>query len=423
MLDLALRLISNTLSLGIFIYYINHCLKFKSIKIRNILILLFLFLMKTRVLDFNIPILNLFITFLFNVYILTLAHGTIIKKFWLFIVFISLSILSEEAGLFLHEIFLFSILPVDISIFITTLLAKAFLLIFANILILLFKVIEYENIQYQHVVILMTFPVSTIVLLISIRYPVYVNKQNILLLCSILMLLVANIGCFYEYYMLAKSRRVKIENEILMAQLKDNEKYIALHKRKMEKDSSFIHDEKKHITYLKCLIEQDKKDEALKYIVKHMYDIETKRDIITGNESFDIVLSLYMNKIIDNHITIDYLGIQKVNLNWIDPKDLNTIFSNLIENAIEGTILSDNPKIIFSLKEFDTKIIFRLSNTCNLKILEGNNGKSSKPDPDSHGYGLKNVKSCVDRNGAIMTEEINKPTSCYITTILFQKPI
>lgn len=419
MLDFIKNLTFNSVSIGVFIYFIYKCVGFKTIKIKNIVVLACLFILKTYMLDYNIPILNLLDTFLIDIYILTIAYGNLIKKLWLFIIFIALSILSEEVGLFVYEILLSKIFTINISLFISILFAKVFLLIFLSMLVMLFRVVEYENIQYRHILILLTFPLSTIILLISLRYPIYLNGQNILLILSILMLFGANVGCFYEYYMLAKNVHVKIENEIMRAQLENNGKYIALHKRKMEKDRAFMHDVKKHIAYIQSLIIQAKNKEALEYMHQYLYDIDLKRDIITGNESFDIALSLYLNQIIDHHIEIDISGIQTVDLKWIDPKDLNIIFSNLIENAVEASFNVQNPKISFSLKARDKKIIFRISNIYNINLFE--NERTTKFDSNLHGYGLKNVNSCLKKYGAIITSETNMPTSSYITTILFHK--
>lgn len=422
MLDFILRFVFNSIGFAIFIYFIHKSIGLKTIKFYNIVILTCLFLLKTYILDYNIPILNLLNTLILNIYILTMTYGTITKRLWLLIVFMALSILSEEVGLFVNESFLSQIFKPNVSFIICFILSKGFLLLFLSIIIMLFKVVEYENIQYQHILILLTFPIASILTLVSIRYPIYIYKQNVLLLCSVLALMIANIGCFYEYYMLAKSRSVKIENEIMKGHLENNEKYIALHKRKMEKDRAFIHDIKKHIAYIQGLVMENKNEEVLDYIHQYLYDIELKRDIITGNESFDIALSLYMNEIIDHRIKIDFSGVQSVDLSWIDPKDLNSIFSNLIENAVEASYNVENPNIVFSLKEADKKVVFRISNICNISVLGKSNKRTTKLDVDSHGYGLKNVTSCVNKYGAILTSEIDKTSSKYVVTILFQKP-
>lgn len=417
MMSTVFSVISNALSLGVFIFFIYKSLGFKDFRIWDYAIGIGLFFLKIYFNDLEVPALNLLNTFMLDLYLLFKAYGNLIKKLWLLIIYIALTILSEEAGLYIFEINLDLLFTKEIGLFISLIVSKIFLFILIYVFTIMNKVIEYEEVQYKHVFILMLFPLSTIMLFLSMRHPLTYNDVNISMLFAIILLLIANVGCMYEYYLLAKSNRIKIENAIMKERLESDKKYIALYNTKLETDRSIMHDIKKHANYLQGLLLKDNIIEAKNYLQTYILNLNY-RNIITGNDSFDIILNMYSDKIREERIILDCSGVQPVHLEWVSHIDQCTIFGNLIENAIESCVKCDKRKITFIMKECNGKIVYRMENSYNPKYLDNN--ETTKDNKEYHSYGLKNVQAALDKYQGLMKTDVNLPNMQYITTIIFQ---
>lgn len=105
--------------------------------------------------------------------------------------------------------------------------------------------------------------------------------------------------------------------------------------------------------------------------------------------------SLYaLEKNILFDIDVTYKG------DFIDNIDMNTILFNLIDNAFEAAILTDEKKVNLKLKEIKGIIYIFITNTKKDEIV--NIYSTSKEDKYNHGLGIKIVADVIkDYNGKI----------------------
>ena len=96
-------------------------------------------------------------------------------------------------------------------------------------------------------------------------------------------------------------------------------------------------------------------------------------------------------------VKINWKGDIPINL-CLSSMDLCTIFSNLISNAFEAACQADKKEVDVSIKVIETKLLIVVSNYTKEKpdIIDGKI-KSSKKEKN-HGYGIKNIKKCVENN-------------------------
>lgn len=123
---------------------------------------------------------------------------------------------------------------------------------------------------------------------------------------------------------------------------------------------------------------------------------------------------------------------------------MNIILGNLLENAIENTLKTDNPYIELTLKYQSGTIYMNVTNTC-ISDQKVENGKylttktydeknmhneetvsegfsiSGRHKSGKHGYGLDNVKRCVDKYSGTM--KLNCKDDVFTAEVLIYVPV
>ena len=125
----------------------------------------------------------------------------------------------------------------------------------------------------------------------------------------------------------------------------------------------------------------------------------TKPTIHCGNNYLDAILNYEItickkNKI-DTRFEIN--SIPEIN---VEPSDLSSIFSNILNNAVEANLKLNDYERFISLKMFCYKNYLSaiIKNPYKNSIIESDGiFITDKSDKIYHGYGIKSVKSSVER--------------------------
>ncbi|MDK2586001.1 ATP-binding protein [Romboutsia sedimentorum] len=165
------------------------------------------------------------------------------------------------------------------------------------------------------------------------------------------------------------------------------------------------HDMKNHMICVRHLCEDKDINKALEYIDSMENNItnynQLNQEFYTKNMILDSILrvkkSICIEKGIDFLVDMDFSK-----NNSMDMVDVCTIFSNVIDNAIEACDKIDEPniskKIILKSKYIDGLCIILIENT---KINEVKKRKklflTNKENSNMHGIGLTNVKRTVEK--------------------------
>ena len=96
----------------------------------------------------------------------------------------------------------------------------------------------------------------------------------------------------------------------------------------------------------------------------------------------------------------------------IDPVDLCTILTNLLDNALEACrkLPEASAKILsVTIRRINQFIIIQIANSCiEEPVISKGNFKTSKTDKRHHGWGMKNVRLAVEKYHGTMEYEYNK---------------
>lgn len=201
------------------------------------------------------------------------------------------------------------------------------------------------------------------------------------------------------------TRNVYRDNEILAKQYLDSqqEHYSYLEKREYE-TKKFRHDIKNHLLVLESCIENQEYGEALKYIDTLNDRVnEYSNHISVNNNIADAILNKFYFEAKEQEIELRVKGHFPLECN-IAPFDICTILSNLLSNAILAEKQCGGKSVQVEIRYTPEEVILLVKNDYRHK-LQGENGvlKTTKSDSTNHGFGLENVKSCVEKAGGYIS--------------------
>ncbi|MDR1272123.1 MAG: GHKL domain-containing protein [Clostridiales Family XIII bacterium] len=204
----------------------------------------------------------------------------------------------------------------------------------------------------------------------------------------------------YAHYVLCCQARIRKELEstyyILQtqyAQYKHSRESIDLFNRK-------YHDLKHQISVLRAEKDPEKQQVWLDAIEGDIRDYEAQNK--TGNSVLDTILTgkgLYCNK---HGISLTCVADGAL-LEFMDVRDICTVFGNALDNAIESVMrIPEKEKRLIHVSVFKQKgfAMFRFENYYEGELrYEDGLPVTTKENIDYHGYGLKSIRSVADRYG------------------------
>lgn len=185
---------------------------------------------------------------------------------------------------------------------------------------------------------------------------------------------------------------------------RQKEEYDIILSSKNDEIRKFKHDIKDKMFCLHLLLDDKRYDELEVYfnqIDAVISDFEI--DIQTGNKLLNAIANSLFKEYKSTDVVVNWKGQLPEKINMSD-LDLSTIFSNLLRNAFEATMLCEQDKSIdVTIKILDISIFVTVKNTFsgNLTIVDGVIA-TNKRDKKNHGYGCLNIKDCVESyNGSV----------------------
>lgn len=244
------------------------------------------------------------------------------------------------------------------------------------------------------------------------------RNRNIYLLAVVFVI----IGIFIQLaavILLFTQRNVYKEKEAITDKYLNEQKshYEYLENREKE-TKKFRHDLRSHMEVISNMANNHEYERMNSYLEKIHMKIDTFGNIITvQNGIVDAIINQYYAKAEQSNVKMEVKGRFPADC-MIDAYDLCTIFSNILSNAFEAAIETEEKFILVECRYTDTNIIIAVRNSYN---SEKNNGssqwKTRKEDTDYHGYGLENIRDSVDKYHGVF--DIETKDNMFILTILF----
>lgn len=210
------------------------------------------------------------------------------------------------------------------------------------------------------------------------------------------------------------TEKYRMQNEMAEKYNKQQREYFTRLLEKEQDTKQFRHDIINHLLAMKDIADKEESFALQEYVQGLLQDINSEKykqyDI--GNDVVNTVLNYYLLPIKDNCI-ITLNGYME-EIGHYDQKDLCTLFSNIIKNAVEAVekVEETNREIHIHVNQGKKYLNIEIENIMCQELVLDENGfpQTSKKDKENHGLGLQNVKKVVEKYNGTYEIKIEKNT-------------
>lgn len=209
----------------------------------------------------------------------------------------------------------------------------------------------------------------------------------------------------YEQQNKREELRIKLEQQAISSILQSQYEQYKLAVANGEQLHRELHDLKHYMLAIRTETNPEKKLQYLTEIEEAIQIQETFST--TGNSVLDTILTAKSNYCLQHDIHLTCMADGKL-LNAIHVKDICSIVGNALDNAIECVIQypdSDKRYINFTIMQRNHFVLISCENYSELSIDLPTDSlpPTSKADSRNHGYGLKCIKTCVQKYDGSIT--------------------
>lgn len=264
-------------------------------------------------------------------------------------------------------------------------------------------------------IIIILFSIVNLAVIMSVLSKINTPTEYILLLINMAFMLFADLYFLYFARFAEKYNRLKIKLRLLEQQSLLQYEYYEGQEEKYNESIKILHDVNKHLNMIKNMYDAKEDDLAIGYTQKiSQMLLPLALEDFTNNPILNVLLN-DKKRIAKLHGIKFDLEIGTVNLSFMEPIEVTTIFGNLLDNAIDACDqVSDDRSIVLKLDQYNEIIVVNLINST-LPIKKWNHGKPISEKGKNHGIGLLNVENVIKKyNGSMVLEEESKKFSCKI---------
>lgn len=198
------------------------------------------------------------------------------------------------------------------------------------------------------------------------------------------------------------NEKVSVETEYRTRQMlweKQREQY-QISKENIDIINRKCHDLKYQVAALRQEQSESKRNESLDAIENSVMIYDSAMS--TGNDVLDTILTERSLSCEKEHITWTCVA-DGSKLSHIDPVDLYILFGNILDNTIESVRkLEDPAQRVVSMNVYtrSNMVVIQVENYYSGTIrMENGLPKTTKQDESNHGFGMRSVKSIVEKYG------------------------
>lgn len=219
---------------------------------------------------------------------------------------------------------------------------------------------------------------------------------------------------------LAENMELKIQLGIFEQQEILQERYYGSLDERYNQSLKVLHDVDRHIRVIEGLYQEGQNTEAMEYtreISRMLLPLVPRR--FTSNDILNIILNDKAEAAGKNHIEFK-CDIEEFDYGFLKNSDITTIFSNLLDNAIEACMKLESGRYIriHTSSQLSILLIEIRNATGEIPVWEAGRPLSQKPG--NHGIGLKNVEKVVlNYEGSI---DYRMEGEEFICSVILNKP-
>lgn len=206
---------------------------------------------------------------------------------------------------------------------------------------------------------------------------------------------------YFLFFSLAKEYREKYNYKILAQQMSTQKRYLQESTELYNNMRSLRHELKNHVFYMNTLVEQHRYQDLQAYF-HQIYRQEYPIDLIeSGNNVVNAVLNQKAVYAQAENIVVTVNASLPETLS-IDESKLCAILSNLLDNAIEASRQTVQPKIAVTIQKVGRYVHIVVKNSVFSDVLKRNPTLQTTKQFPNHGIGLQIVKNIVSQYDGMM---------------------
>ncbi len=193
-------------------------------------------------------------------------------------------------------------------------------------------------------------------------------------------------------------------SDAYLAVQKNHYEYLENRERETKK---FRHDLRNHMELISNLAQNQEYGKINEYLEQINMRIDTFGNIVTvHNGMVDAIINQYYMRAEQGGVKMKVEGKFPVDCE-IETYDLCTIFSNVLSNAYEAAVETEDKFVTLVCGYTERTIIIDVKNSCRNEVSAGGMfWKTKKNNADYHGYGLENIKDSVKKYDGIFDIEV-----------------
>lgn len=215
------------------------------------------------------------------------------------------------------------------------------------------------------------------------------------------LVIISAVGMMIYIYIRWSKRSRREKNLEKQIEAYDNQIQIMTDAQKQMK--MFRHDIRHHLIVLGGLASDSHDMPVLRYIEEiEGYLEQTKEYVFTGKKEIDSILNYIIKQAKDNGVEITWKVEVPAEIS-VKSFDLTAILGNLLENAVQGALKTEEKWMNIFLRADESILYIRIENSCKEPPVN-KDGRllTTKRDKDEHGIGLYSVQSMVDKNNGTL---------------------
>ncbi len=260
----------------------------------------------------------------------------------------------------------------------------------------------------------------TYIQLVSLQ-TVKINYRKELTISAIGITSICLLICYLLMRKQEKNKYLEMENDMKQRLIKAQNNYYVMMLRKETETKMFRHDIKQHIMCIQMLCAQQNYDELTRYLKQmNVYTKDLSPKIATGNMYIDMIVADLLAEFSD--ITVEWKG--KMPLLSLASMDICTLFYNLLKNSFESADKVPEKTIEVVIKKQGVHLMILISNYYDILKQDENDKFITTKVEKGHGYGIKNIKRCVEKyNGSyrVTTEKRLFQTEIILSNVIVEE--
>lgn len=216
--------------------------------------------------------------------------------------------------------------------------------------------------------------------------------------------IVIELAAFHLYYSISKMYDEKIKLNIMYLKQERENYVMEIAHSEIEKIKELRHDMKNHLTFMSYLVNEGRTEELKEYLEQYSTELyDALQFSLCGNYAIDYILNFEIRRANSCGVKIDYKIFVPPQLPF-DDKDLCSLLTNILDNAIEAAAKMTNKTIELKLEWKNDVFLIHCSNATD-QFTEGKISShipTTKRNREVHGYGMKIIRSIVKKyNGTV----------------------